>query len=354
MKIAILGANGQVATETAIYLNDKGYGITGFVRNTYGGFLLGRFKINVVETDYHDQGLLRDQLNQFDLVLDFTYPSGYSAAQLPSIIKQQIKNIMHSMQPGAIYIYMSSIMAHGMPDGYRFISHYYLPKSTYSFIKRKAEKFVYSTGRKCKIKTYNFRLGQVHGLLQSVNAEFERQVDELKITVAGKPNELVNVIFIKGLVDCIEQVVAGKVQAGTYTIVNHPQWSLEQLYQYYAKKRGGEVDLAYDESIYNADTSFSFKAWLWRFLKQNRGLLETYVLFRFKSVNISVKARFRMATVRNIINGRTNHNSKFLSGWNLLGRVPTKVIENNSTELEDVLNDSKEFEKKIERVLNNA
>lgn len=344
-KIAILGANGQVATETAIYLHEKGYPVTCFVRSGFGAFLLRRFTIPVDEIDY---GLVSDELKQYDVVLDFTYPSGYSAAQLPAVIKMHVSGIISAMRSGASYVYMSSIMAHGMPDGNRFIKNYTLARSTYSYIKRLVEKFVLKEGKKHRIKAFNFRLGQVHGLLQSVKAEFDRQVHETRISLCGRPDELVNVIFIKCLVFCIEKVCAQDIEPGTYTVVNHPQWTLKELYEHYAARNSIDISIDYDKSIYQVKTKYSLKLFIWSFLRRYRGLLETYLLFRMKGLNTTVKSKFRKVSVKTAVHDRISRSSRYVQGWNLLGRVPTKMIENNDSTHDEVLADSFEMEKKMD------
>lgn len=343
-RIAVLGANGQVATETAIYLHEQGYPVTCFVRAGFGAFLLRRFDITVEEIDY---GFADYDLKSYDLVLDFVYPSGYSAAQLPGIIKSQVKKILSAMNPGTVYIYMSSIMAHGMPDGERFVKNYKLASSTYSYIKRQVEKFVQNEAKRKGIKAFNFRLGQVHGLLQSVKAEFDRQVCESRITLYGKPEEFVNVIFIKGLVVCAERAYAENLRPGTYTVVNHPQWQLRELYSYYAERNKIKIAVDYNDRIYQSEKKFSLKLFVWRFIKKYRGVLEAYLLFRMEKLNTVVKSKFRKASVNVAVKDRVTRTSEYVVGWNLLGKVPTKVIENNRSMPADVLADSFEFEKRI-------
>src|SRR4029077_18703572 len=109
------------------------------------------------------------------IVVDFTLPSG-ELYSIPKSIDTIMENIISGLSGDQKYIYMSSIMAYGMPPAEKNIKSYLIPRSSYAFIKRKAETRPLQLGRKYKIKTYNFRLGQVHGFLQSVNTSFREKL----------------------------------------------------------------------------------------------------------------------------------------------------------------------------------
>ena len=56
------------------------------------------------------------------------------------IIKQNIDKIISATPPHAVFIYMSSIMAYGMPSGNKQLRSYIFPRALYGFIKRKGRK----------------------------------------------------------------------------------------------------------------------------------------------------------------------------------------------------------------------
>ena len=63
--------------------------------------------------DTKDEMGFRQAIEELDVVLDFSYPTG----QLHDIIgrsKDNIKKVFEVMKAGSMYFYMSSIMAYGM------------------------------------------------------------------------------------------------------------------------------------------------------------------------------------------------------------------------------------------------
>ena len=102
------------------------------------------------------------------------------------------------------------------------------------YIKRTIEKFTTAQGKERGIRVYNFRLGQVHGFLQSVNGSFRKKLSESDLAVLdGNPDDPVNIIFIHPLCEAIVHCIEGRHRPGLYTLVSNPQWTLQELYEYY-------------------------------------------------------------------------------------------------------------------------
>src|SRR5207249_5808500 len=172
-RVALLGANSQIATEVALFstLADD-LELIGFVRSDYSSAMLKLLGIEYSVLYYHriDKSN-RSLLASCDLIVDFSYPSVQTQEILPAI-KHTIAAIMQCLRGGTQYAYMSSIAAFGMPPESSEIRRYLFPRNTYAFIKRRAERFVAALAKEKGTIPYIFRLGQVHGVLQSVSKYF--------------------------------------------------------------------------------------------------------------------------------------------------------------------------------------
>src|SRR5262249_34829951 len=141
----------------------------------------------------------REQIGAMDVILDFGYPTGQNHEILQRS-KDSIAGILGCMKKGGAYFYMSTISAYGMPENGKWLRHYRLPRTSYAYIKRKIEAFTMKEGGRLGVRIYNFRLGQVHGFLQSVSGSFRQKLSETAVAVIdGNPDDRVNVIFIHPL-----------------------------------------------------------------------------------------------------------------------------------------------------------
>ena len=237
MKIALIGGSSQVGFSLALYLRTyhSEISIISFVRSKYSYRFMNNigFECEIINFE-EDSG---DLFKGFDLVLDFTYPSG-QIFEIKSKINNNISFVINNMDKGALYIYMSSIMAFGTATDEIDIKNKIVPRSSYAYLKRLAEKRVSDMSKKHGVIGVSFRLGQVHGFLQSVTNQMLNDIAvHDKIRVRGNNNDLTNTVFIDTICKSIFEVFKlskyDKVKE-VYTVVSTPQWSLDDLYYYYS------------------------------------------------------------------------------------------------------------------------
>jgi len=237
-KVALLGGDSQVGAEVALYLSlKKETNLICFVRSEYSTALLDAMSVPYLIVDYRNTKLLKEAFADCDIALDFTYP----AAQPPDvwrIARDNILAVLSSMRKGSKYVYMSSIMAFGMPNHVSSPKVFVFPRTFYSHTKRKLERSVESLGRKFGIHAFIFRLGQVHGLLQSVTQGFISALSGDILYVKGKPTDLTNTAFPSFLVEIVMKCARNDLKPGVYTLVQTPQWTLEELFDYYRRRYG--------------------------------------------------------------------------------------------------------------------
>jgi nucleoside-diphosphate-sugar epimerase len=329
--IGIFGASSQVGSSVALYLKKfPGIKTVCFIRSSYSQVFFELLDIDFQYIDFNNETELKEKIGSLDVILDFGYPAG-QLHDILSLSKNNIGKTMQAMKSGGIYFYMSSIMAYGMPDNEKWIHNYTIPRTSYAYIKRSIEKFTSNTGRKTGIKIYNFRLGQVHGFLQSVNGSFRKKLADSNIAlIDGEPCTPVNIIFIYPLCEAIIKCIEGIHPPGLYTLVSHPQWTLKELYEYYNQQAyHANTDLEFSPADAVKKNSRSLFQRGIDLVRPWRSMVETYILMKFPALTIAIKGRFRQNELLNQTK-RVNAKLEYID-FNLLGSPSFPVIPGLTT-----------------------
>ena len=134
--IGIIGSNGQVGTETCLYLSlMDNVEVIPISRTEFGAAFLNscgiKCRIGNISNPEEAKLLLKD----CDLIADFTYLKG-----LPSEIKESTKRIITNAikysSPDAKFVYVSSMMAYGMGKDNVAFKNYLFARSVYGAMKR--------------------------------------------------------------------------------------------------------------------------------------------------------------------------------------------------------------------------
>jgi hypothetical protein len=312
-----------------------------FIRSTYSKVFFDLHGISSDFIDLNNKAELKQKLQSCNAVIDFTYPAG-EIFSISRSVDKILENIISSIPGNSVYIYMSSIMAYGMPPAEKKIKSYAISHSSYSFIKRKAEKKCLDMGKKFGVKTYNFRLGQVHGFLQSVNTSFREKLNQNTIAfIDGNEADLTNTVFINSVAEAIIKFSKNSETPGTYTLISNPQWTLKQLYDYYTEFYDIPVSLKFipkEQSKRNIIFNISS---ILTFFKKYRPLLETYVLMNMPSILLKIKGKYRENEIRQIKNNSYQEVSYL--DYNLLGKPDRKVINEINSDYKTVFSLEKEM-----------
>lgn len=295
-RIAILGANGQVGSEVCLALaGEPSVQLTGVVRSLYGTPLLALAGVPHAVADFDDPPALAAALGEADVVVDLTYPSG-QLVEIPEILAQNLAAIAKAMRPGARYLHISSIMAFGMGGDDNHLADHLVPRVSYGYIKRWGEGEALRVGEARGIEVYIARLGQVHGVLQSVTHAWLSRWRTGEISFVGTPADLSTTLFSAEVADAVLACARGELAAGkVYTLVSNPQRSL------------GEVCAVYRALYGEAQVGF-VPAPAPSALGRLRGLVplprggmrelgETYVLLRSPELFYRTKGAFRRRAV---------------------------------------------------------
>lgn len=235
MKLGIVGGNSQVATELAFLMRDRGYDVVPIVRNVLGSQFLSYHGFDVRIGSVTDPTEAKRLLGDVDAVVVAAFAwqlsrDGFHPGRSREINEALIENSAAVTRTGTPVIYFSSIAAFGSTLGH------FSDLDLYTQEKRNAERTLSEACKRHEKPGYALRLGVVFGHTQSAVQSLVMDVvdgrDVVRLAVDGeKPANIVHTVTIADAIDrCIERAVT----PGTYTLVNEPNWTWQQTYEYYA------------------------------------------------------------------------------------------------------------------------
>lgn len=298
-KLAIISASSQVGSSVALYLHlfNKA-DLVAFSRTFYPAPFYDALNIphRILPSD---SSALRRELEQFDVVVDFSIPHA-EFWENKAIMDAHLAGLIDNLHPEIVFISMSSQNAFGFRDSDIFIRHRFTNwANPYCSLKRDGEKLVNRLGRKRGVRVFNLRLGQVHGCLQSVSHRFCEDISSLKsLIVAGLSTDRTNTLFISDLGEAILQIASGQVRQGTYSVLSTPQWDQKQLYEYYQNWSGATCDVVFNgHGIYPTLTAWSTSHVI-RVIERHRGFIDVAILQRLSGVAARAKGIHRVRFCR--------------------------------------------------------
>jgi len=310
--IAIIGANGQVGSEVCLFLSQmSNVKVVPICRTVLASAFLRRCGLNPrlgsIDGSVRSAHLFED----CDLVADFTLPQGKPSAQRKAIFNTS-KNAIEQAPGGARYVYISSIMAFGMGGESQPFRRYIMAQTIYGQAKRYGERLVFRIGRKIGREIYILRLGQVHGELQGVSRKI---LNELRNEPAHIPDIPSYTVFAFTIAEALLNIALGKEEPGRYTLVSVPQWTWQEIYEYYAHRCGIDprvillparlksrrslfrIILSYIKNFtINSSANFAIR---------HRELIVGYILSRFPNIEARMYAIYSRHRARIEISGVT-------------------------------------------------
>ncbi len=298
VRIGLIGANGQVGAEVALFLSSiPEVDLTCFVRSSYSTVLFRRASIRNVVVNL-GRGEKTSELSAFDLIADFSYPAG-ALPDFRQRISTHVSSVILNLSPKCKYAHMSSLMAFGMPAECHSLKNYRIPRTTYAVVKRRTERAVFSESARFGISAYCIRLGEVHGVLQSVSNQLQLQLGNSQIHVAGGRDEPSIVVFASSIAHALINIAKGEVLPGLYSLTSHPQWSLHELYAFYQSSIPTHSDVRYLErgkpSFYSRSKTTFFGV-----MNRYRSWIEVMALMNSPLLFSKAKGIFRRNTSQSV------------------------------------------------------
>ncbi|HUQ63763.1 MAG TPA: hypothetical protein VM121_08415 [Acidimicrobiales bacterium] len=247
--IALIGANGHVATEVSLLL-DRMDGVTAVpvCRSRLGAAFLEGCGLECRVGGLDAPSSSRQLLAGCDLVADFSLPAGLRADARRDT-RLTLANGMAHAPPGTPYVYMSSTMAFGMSSrdqGYRKRT---VSRTRYAADKRHGERRALLFGLQHHRPVYVLRLGQVHGDLQSVSRQMMAAASSGTLVGPFATGPVIDAVFCATIARALVRIAQREVAPGRYTVVDSPEWAAGSLFGYYAARAGGASDIAPDDKV---------------------------------------------------------------------------------------------------------
>lgn len=265
MKIAVIGANGHVGTELCFVLKDEA-DVIPIVRNKMGSVFLNHhgFQCRISDISLDDDA--QKTLSDIDIVVISAWVadrfSGSQNRTSKLINEKIIKNSIKFSKKDSTIVYLSTIraFAHNVDPK---TSQFWPPR--YDKEKQHLEQVLLSEARKAKKRGFPLRSGHVFGGNQPNTIEIKKILsNNKKIIVAANPDNKSNIVHIVTLKDAILRCAQSDIKPQVYSIVNNPQWSWKEVYEYYNKKKS---DIIFESPI---PKSKSITGFIWNILKSNK------------------------------------------------------------------------------------
>ena len=218
-------------------------------------------------------------------------------------------NAVRAAKPAAVVIYFSSVRALAWRVD-RATKRFAIPKN-YDRSKRRLERILWHEGKRAGKKTIALRLGHVLGPNQTREQLF---VDTCKqfstVRLPTESTAVSNVVHIVTIADCIETCATGGVEAGLYSLVNQPQWSWKQVFDYY---NTADATLVFEPK---PPSNFGWQALLgpmFRYMLRNRQWLGECRQFLPRGLEERMTRRLSVARMRADLTGLEDRDVKILS-----------------------------------------
>lgn len=231
MKIVVIGANGQVGSEVTLLLaRMPGVSVIPVSRSHSGSASLRRLGIAVRHGSISHPDDAARLLRDADVVANFALATGTPAESFAA--NQQIIAQTFSAAPkDAIIVFFSTLAVLG-----NFDERKRKQRTLYTKLKLQNEKQVLETAAQSGQRAYVLRLGNVGGLFQGISAVWRNEIKAGPVVLIDGERKS-NVIFTVTIADALCAIGNSKAgPPGLYDLVNVPQWTWREIYEYEAAR----------------------------------------------------------------------------------------------------------------------
>ncbi len=241
LTIAVVGANGQVGSEVCLLLSLRpDVRVIPIVRSEYGASFLRRCglecRIGTISDPERATRIVRDA----DLVADFSLPSG-AHSRVKDAIRNNVRGAIGSAPADAAYAFISSTMAFGMATADPAYRHRLVARTPYSSQKRYGERLARVTGFLRGRDVYVLRLGEVHGEPQNASRFMTDSAGLRPVALPSGGTAPSDIVFCSTIALALVNIARRLDPPGTYTVLESPEWTLRQMYEFFARAAGREL-----------------------------------------------------------------------------------------------------------------
>ena len=349
MKLGLIGANGNVGTELCFILKND-FELKPITRNRLGSIFLKHHGFACTVADIAQAEDAKEHLSNVNVVVISSYATDpFSGSQTQSsrkINEQIIKNSVKFSAKDATIIYFSTIRAfsHQIDPN---TSHFWT-RPGYDKEKKHLENLFVTECKKNKKRGFALRLGHVFGKNQPRTREFIKIFSKKEILVRVSPDKKSNVVHVVTIKDAIMRCLDLKMKPGVYSVVNNPQWTWQDVFNYYKKPDTVIEYKSLQDSTPESDyvvVEPPFNSSFWKLLKSNKKYLSPiryYLPSKFDAeIQKKLSIKKMMQAISSLKNEETFYSSEFsynpIPGPFLHGLNNTKeLLKNYNLEVFDL------------------
>lgn len=229
MRLAVLGANGQVGAELCLLLaRQEKVEVVPICRTRMGSAFLRSQGVACRHGDVADAEQAPRLIGDCDIVVNLALV-GLEQNYRESMTTHDglIWNVARFAKQGGTHIYFSTMSVYGdarMHEQIKF-------QNLYGREKCRCEKVARASGKEHGRETFIVRLGHVCGELQGITREIRQRIARGPIPIPDldRPS---NTVYLATIVEAILKVGGGAAASGTYDLMNNPQWTWKEVFEY--------------------------------------------------------------------------------------------------------------------------
>jgi nucleoside-diphosphate-sugar epimerase len=233
LKLALIGANGQVGAELCLLLaGHPDLALVPVCRNRSGSAFLRWNGIACRHGRIADSAEAPRLIADCDVVVNCSLATG-TPAEIRRTEDRIIRNLFAHSKTGATIIHFSTQSVYGDPTPGRRVRW----RNPYGRGKLGTESTVRHAQRRFGKPAYVLRLGHVCGGWQEISATIRAQLKANEVVLPRRDCSS-NAVYTVAIVDAIRRIVGGDVEPGTYDLMNTPRWTWNEIYAFEAKVAG--------------------------------------------------------------------------------------------------------------------
>jgi nucleoside-diphosphate-sugar epimerase len=226
IRIAVIGANGQVGAELCLLLADApDIKVVPICRNRSGSAYLRYLGVPCRHGRVADPVESGQLLADVDLIVNSALPSG-TPRRVRDADRRILGNLCKFAKPGAPVIHFSTLMVYGDPRPRRMIRW----RDPYARAKLASERFFLAEARRTGRPGYVLRLGHVCGELQNISALIRARIASGAVILPARDAPS-NTVYTVTIADAIVSIAIGSQRPGVYDLTNSPQWTWRDVYE---------------------------------------------------------------------------------------------------------------------------
>jgi dTDP-4-dehydrorhamnose reductase len=229
LRLAIVGANGQVGAELCLLLAAREeISLVPICRNRSGSAFLRWQGIACRHGRIADAAEAPLLIGDCDVVVNCSLVTG-TPAEIRRTEDRIARHLFEHSMPTARIVHFSTQSVYGDPAPGRWVRW----RNPYGRAKLATERSVRRAARSTGKATVILRLGHVCGALQEISNTIRTQIRTHTDVLPAKECSS-NTIYTVAIVDALMQIMRNQVKYGTYDLMNSPRWTWHDVYAYEA------------------------------------------------------------------------------------------------------------------------